>query len=299
MAGSRGGGFSGGGGRSFSSHGTSGGRSGPSFSTRPFAGAKAYFYISRTGRHHEFYSTAPPKRQSKTKAVVLSVISAIILVAVAAFIFTACLPSKLSTLFCTPTGIYLDDNAGLIKDKESFNTAMKEFYGKTGIEPYLYTMHEDGFPSTIYGELDAYALTDFAYDEYYNICSDEGHYLITIVKCNDGEYLWCEMAGDNSINLIDDDAFANMQVNMLMLTHDSDVGKVVSECMTALSNDVFVITSSDKFALAMICVAAAAFLAFIAVNLISALKRIEMMNEYCDYQKSGGAKNQKNEFRNY
>ncbi len=302
MAVSRGGGFSGGGGRSFSSHGRSGGSSGPSFSTRPFAGATAYFYISHTGRRCQFYSATPPKRQSKISAVLLAILALVILIAFMSLAFFACIPTRLSAGACTPTGVYLNDKADLVENETQFNKSMKAFYEKTGVEPYLYTISEDDFPSVVYGELDAYALQSFAYDEYYNICSDEGHYLITMVKLNDGEYLWCEMAGDDSVGLIDDDAFGGFQVNMLALTAECNVGEVVADCMENLSSDVFVITAGDKFAMIMLGVASLAVLAVIIISLVSTLKKITMINGYFDYTAKNGTGHSEKaeaEFRNF
>ena len=288
MAVSRGGGFSGGGGRSFSSHG-GGGSSGshrPTFSRRPFLGATTYFYITHTGHRREFYSSVPPKREKKSTAIITAALFLVVLIAFAFLTLSSVYPSKLSAASCEKTGVYLNDGAGIIEDKDAFNLSMAAFYEKTGVEPRLYTLKQADFPTAVYGALDAEALIDFAYDEYYSLFTDEGHYLIVMVKCTDGEYLWCEMAGDDTTGLIDGEAFANMQVNMLKLKSDSDVGALFSEVMTALSEDVFVITDSDRFGVIMISLALLVFLAVIIINLVSSLKRASMLNEYLDYKES-------------
>jgi hypothetical protein len=298
MAVSRGGGFSGGGGGSFSSRGGSG-SSTPGFSRKPFVGATTYFYISRSGQRHEFYASKPPKRESKLKTVALFLLCYLIAAMFFSLAFYSCIPRKLSQTACTPSGVYLDDRANIVENADAFNLQMKVFYEKTGIEPCLLTLNEEDFYKAIYGELYGESLITFANDEYYKKYSDEGHYLLTVIKLSDGEYIWCEMAGDDTVSLIDEEAFAEMQVNMIALKRGSDVGSVVGACIETLAVDVLTLTRSDKVGIAMMCIAAVAVLTVITVSLVNSLKRVKMVNEYCDFKEGFKERANGSEFKNF
>ena len=174
---------------------------------------------------------------------------------------------------------------------------MSSLVGMAGIEPTLYTLLEEDFPIQVYGTLKSESLIDFAYDEYYSLFEDEGHYMIFVVKCNDGEYLWCEMAGDNTISLIDEEAFSDFQVDMLALTKDSDVAEVIMDSFKKLEVNVFKITLKDKFVLATISFATLAIIGVVIINLVTELKKVNMMNEYCDYKQNPKGSKTEHEFK--
>ncbi len=292
MAGSRGGGFSGGGGRSFSGGGgfsSSGSRGGGrTFSTRrSFPGATHYVYINAMGLNRGFYSSEVPKRKSYTGTIILF---SVILVAIIAFGILAAssiYPTKLSSSYVEETGVYIKDDAGIISDTESFKEDMTLFYEKTGIEPFVYTLAESDFPDRIYGTLDKNSLEEFAYDSYYEFFADEGHYMLVFVKYADGEIMWLEMAGDDTVDLLDGQAFSIFQRSLTSaIAGDEDFGKAVSKCLLDMSEYAFEITSEDKSGRVAIIIVFSFLAVLIVCGAVSSIRQIKMVNEYCDYQEN-------------
>lgn len=282
MPGSHGGGFSGGGGGSFSS----GSKGSTTFSTRKsFPGATHYVFINSHGVSQGFYSSVTPKRQStKARIAIFSVIVLAIMI-FAPFAANASLPSKIPASYCEATGVYLKDGAEIIADKEAFNQSMKEFYDKTGAEPYVYTLKETDFPDKVYGSVNKNSLEDYAYDKYLDIFNDEGHYMLIIVLLNDGTFLWLDMAGNDTMGLIDDEAFDVLKTNMVAnLRLPEDSGAVISSSMLKMADASLVVTRGDKIGVIAIYAIFLAVIIAVICAAVGSIRQAKIINDYCDYQ---------------
>ena len=221
MPSSHGGGFGGGGGGGsfgggFHSSGGSGGGQprGPRVSNRPFPGARRYSYINSRGMMVFFYSDTVPRKTSLRSTILLYGGLIIFFVVLAVFLITAAVPKKMSKIYINPTSSYYEDNAGIVTKTDDLNAEFNSFYELTGVQPYLYTINAENFPKQ-YGSITKYSLEDFAYDLYLDLFNDEGHWLIVFVKYDDEPYfVWIDMAGDNTQNLINDSFFNRFQRDM-------------------------------------------------------------------------------------
>ena len=182
-----GGGFSGGGG--FHSSGGShsgGGTNTPRFSNKSFPGATRYAYVNPAGIMCVFYYQGRPSRVKKSSITFLAVLLAFFII-LSIVIPMLMLPRKLPESYCEFTGSYYSDNAGIISgsDADELNAAFSAFYEKTGVQPYLYTIKAENFPSK-YGSISSYTLEEYAYDLYEKKFNDEGHWLIVFVEYDTG-----------------------------------------------------------------------------------------------------------------
>lgn len=286
---SRGGGFSGGGTRgSFSS---SGGTSTPPthISRKAFPGATRYVFINRYGHSSYFYSAVPPKRKSIAGIICIAAIIFAALAVVCTMLIFSSFPTKLGKSDCKPLGTYFYDIAEIIDDRESFNTKMKSFYEKTGAEPYLFTTTETEFPSSVYGALTKDTLEEYAYYTYLELFDDEGHYTVFYARANDGTHMWLEMAGTDTISLLDDEVFASFQENMQTKLYNSeDKGVAIADCLLIMADEAFVRTGTDIFLFVLGIVLAVGGAVGIIIGTIFSVKGAREVNDYCDYTEKGG-----------
>ena len=286
---SRGGGFSSGGSHgSFSSNGSNGTPS-THISSKPFPGATRYVFINRYGHSSYFYSSTEPKKKSIGEIISIMAIIFVALAFVCTMLIFSSYPTKLSEDKCNERGTYFYDVADVVKDRVSFNEKMSSFHEKTGVEPYLYTTTEMMFPSSVYGALSKDTFEAFAYDTYLDFFNDEGHYMIFYVLTNTGDRMWIEMAGTDTINLLDDEVFKSFQENMQTKLYNSeDESLAIADCLLIMADEAFVRTKSDIFMFVLAIVIAVGGTVGIVIGTISSIKQARAINDYCDYVEKGG-----------
>ncbi len=297
MPSSHGGGFGGGGGGGsfgggFHSSGGSGGGQyhGPRVSNRPFAGARRYTYINTRGMMCFFYSDTIPKRTSLKSTILLYGGLIIFFIALATFLITASVPKKMSSIYITPTSYYYEDNAGVVTKADELNAEFNSFYELTGVQPFLYTIKAEDFPKQ-YGSITKYSLEDFAYDLYLDLFNDEGHWLIVFVKYDDApNFGWIDMAGDNTLTLINDEFFNRFQRDMQhYLNHATLDGSNMDYCDAIVtsfkySEDyVFEMTSEARGQIIMYSLIFGGLVALMLYILIKTVKQTLLVNGYVNY----------------
>lgn len=289
-----GGGFSGGGG--FHSSGGShsgGGTNTPRFSNKSFPGATRYAYVNPAGIMCVFYYQGRPSRVKKSSITFLAVLLAFFII-LSIVIPMLMLPRKLPESYCEFTGPYYSDNAGIISgsDADELNAAFSAFYEKTGVQPYLYTIKAENFPSK-YGSISSYTLEEYAYDLYEKKFNDEGHWLIVFVEYDKSPYFaWVDMCGDNASSIVNDGFFKDFQYDMQTYLQSQPFthAKAIAKCFNnatdrALEKNGDVLGPVIIFSLIFI------FLdVFIGISLVASIKQYFIINGYLDYEE----KNSKN-----
>ncbi len=286
---SRGGGFSGGGSHgSFSSNGTH--SSTPThISRRPYPGATMYVFINRHGQRSQFYSAVPPKRKKLSEIIVLMSIILLVAIGLCAMLIYSSYPRKMGKGYCDATGVYFDDLAGIVKDEKKFNEAMRSFYDKTGVEPYLLTTVESKFPSSVYGKLGKDTLEEYAYDQYLDRFDDEGHYMICYVVANDGTEMWLEMAGTDTTSLLDDTVFESLQENMSTKLYNSeDKSLAIAECLLIMADEAYIRTGFDIFMFVLGILIAVGGAVGVTLGTIAQIKQAQEIDDYFNYVENGG-----------
>ena len=288
-----GGGFSGGGGFHSSGSHSSGGASTPRFSNKAFPGATRYAYVNPAGILCVFYYQGRPTRVKKSSITMLAVLLAFFII-LSVVIPTLMMPRKLSEASCKFSGSYFSDNAGIVSysQEDDLNAALAAFYEKTGVQPYLYTLKAENFPSK-YGSITSHSLEEYAYDLYEKKFNDEGHWLIVFVEYDKSPYFaWIDMCGDNASSIVNDGFFKDFQYDMQTYlqsqpyTHVQGIIKSFNNATErALEVNGDVIGPIVIFAMIFI------FLdVFIGISLVASIKQYFMINGYLDYEE----KNPKN-----
>ena len=97
---------------------------------------------------------------------------------------------------------YYTDEPGWISSKSTLLSGMKEFYEKTGVQPYLYIATSvDGTTSPSTSQLSAYAKQ--LYSEKF---TDQGHFLLVFCDDGKGSYNAGYWMGDQARTVLDDEA---------------------------------------------------------------------------------------------
>lgn len=282
-----GGGFSGGGGNfngGFHSSGGNGGNNRLPYSNKAFPGATRYHYINSHGTMCFFYYAGTPTRVGRSGIVSIAIILAIALI-IASIIPAFIIPRKISSHYCHPTDSYYIDNAGIVSNAEALNTSFSAFYEKTGIQPVLYTLKADDFPSR-YGTVTQYSLEDFAYDLYLDLFSDEGHWLIVFVEFDKDPYFgWIDMHGDNTETVINDGFFEGFQNDMQTYLNSSSYTyeQAIVKAFDNATESSLKINSSIRTSLIMFSIIALLILAAIIYALVNTIKQRLTINGYVDY----------------
>ena len=227
------GGFSGGGGGGRSSGGgggrSSGGRSGGSSrggygggSHGGFGGGPSYGGFGRPPRTHVFWSPWP-----RTRPVFVggrpsygrggcgcsgAVFGGIILMVIILALFSYTDDNRSVTRSTIkreplPRGLvvetdYYTDELGWINSRTRLTAGMKNFYQKTGVQPYLYitdTVQDTHYPTN--QDLDTFA--NAQYDELFR---DEAHVLIVFFEHEQGNYHTWYVCGTQAKTVLDDEA---------------------------------------------------------------------------------------------
>lgn len=279
MAHSHGGGGSHGG---FSSSGGRGGSSTPRYSHTYFSGATRYYYIDARGTEREFYAAEAPRKSSVAFSLLYTVFFLALILCFVLAELGSILPFRLASWECHASGDYLSDNYGIIEDEAAWNAAMQDFYQTTGIEPHLYTLHKKDFPQEYYGALSKYTLEDFAYDKYYDLFDDEGHYLLVFAELENGHYIWLDMAGEDTLRLIDDRAFARFQQDMdERLARNPNRGDAILASLAAMSGYVFEISIEEVPPTLLTLVILTLFSTVFIKKTVKTIKQELIVNGYC------------------
>lgn len=298
MPSSHGGGHSGGGGH----HGSGGFRSsgsknsGPKFSrTKPFPGARRYYYINTMGVRRSFYYGGVPQKRSLVSVIFPPLIFIIAGIVMATVMFAVIIPTKLKPSKCVFSGAFVSDADDLFtsEEEDAMIDSFKAFYDKTGIEPYLYAFESHNLPAEYGTEINRKSMESYAYNIYVNTFSDEGHFMILYTETLDSSgnvqsWFWVDMAGNDTGNLIDDDAFDYFQDVMQRYLNASSIskGEAIARSFDESAKSIM------KLPIFQIIYLSVFFLFFIGLPLfacISNAKDMKEMNEYCDYRdKNGG-----------
>ena len=211
--------------------------------------------------------------------------------AITAAILYSLIPHKLAARYVSPTGVYINDKAGILNNDATLKNTLETFYEKTGVEPYVYTFSASEFNTSVYGKLSASSLENYAYTVYVNTFDDEGHWLIMIAAGEAPEdWIWCDMAGDDT-KRITDDIWEDFQKDLQKYLSKTDVS-YEGALNKAFENATYNATHLSGMEYAPIVFVVIFFLVWTsasAVSLVNAIKRAKTINEYCDYRdKRGG-----------
>ena len=93
----------------------------------------------------------------------------------------------------------------------SVEQSLKNFYAKTGVQPYLYI--DDDLNGNSNPDFDA--VEQFMYDKYYELFEDEGHILVLYFEYANGEYNTWYMCGNDSYDLVMDDEACEIMLDFI------------------------------------------------------------------------------------
>lgn len=294
------GGFGGGGGGGGFRSGGSRRSSGPRYSkNRYFPGARRYYYINPLGARCYFYYGGVPKRQTVASVVVPLVVALFILVIVTVALLVNTVPFKLGASRCTYNGTFIEDPDNFFSDtdEQTLKTSLNAFYKKTGIEPYVYVFDTKRMPEleTAGSYSGANLLERFAYDKYLDLFDDEGHYLIVMALETDdegkiAEWMWIDMAGDNTDRIIDNDAFDDFQRSMQYYLGADQTSKAVavSKAFDESTKTIMKLSPNDTLSLGFALVFIFVFFCVLVSACVKGVKQVKEINAYCDYRDRNG-----------
>lgn len=294
------GGFGGGGGGGSFRSGSS--ASGPRYSkNRPFPGAHRYYYINPLGARCYFYYAGVPQRKTMASVLVPLIIALLVVVIISTVLLATIFPRKLGASRCKYNGTLVDDPDDFFSetDEQTLKASLTAFYKKTGIEPYVYAFDTKRMPEleTVGKYLSADLLEAYAYDKYLDLFDDEGHYLVVIAFETDSngtiaEWMWIDMAGDNTDRIIDDYDFIKFQKNMNRNFDSKEMSKAVavSKAFDESTKTVMKINSVDMFSIGISLVVIVFLFIMIIYSLVKSVQQVKEFNAYCDYRDKNGGK---------
>ena len=107
---------------------------------------------------------------------------------------------KLDSSLCTKTGWYTDEGEW-IYDEDLLLEGLEDFYDETGVQPYVYIL-ENGTTT------DQDELADLAEAYYYELFSDEGHFLLVFCDDGYGSYNYGYYVGSDAYAVVDSEALS-------------------------------------------------------------------------------------------
>ncbi|QOY61140.1 hypothetical protein [Thermophilibacter immobilis] len=107
----------------------------------------------------------------------------------------------------TQTAYYTDEDGNWIHSASTLEAGLKEFYEKTGVQPYVYILPNATTTST--SELTSRAQT--LYDELFQ---DEGHVLLVFCDDGDGAYNYGYVVGSQATTVMDSEALSTFFDNL-------------------------------------------------------------------------------------
>ena len=168
---------------------------------------------------------------------------------------------------------------------------MKAFYDKTGAEPFVCILAESSFPDRVYGTLSKYTLEDYAYDYYLDRFDDEGHYMIMVVVSDDGFYIWLDMAGNDTASIVTNTIFNSFQKDMenYLKGNADNLEVALVKSFENMTDSILKFDNGKITGLILIIVIFVVSIGILSLAIFTQIKRIRMVNDYCDYIDRNGS----------
>lgn len=115
----------------------------------------------------------------------------------------------------TTETVYYTDEAGWLTDTP---TGMKYFYEETGVQPYLYILENGSVTSTD-------ELAELATDLYYELFTDEGHFLVVFCDDNNGSFNVGYYIGAQAESVLDSEAITIFSQYMKLYYYDMSISE--------------------------------------------------------------------------
>lgn len=114
--------------------------------------------------------------------------------------------TKLESDLVNETDYYYEDTLGWISSSYTLEEGMKDFYSKTGVQPYLYICDNlDGVNS--YSEVNSQTVQEeFGNRLYDSLFNDEGHLLLVFCEYDFSEYVSFCIVGTSAKTVMDEEA---------------------------------------------------------------------------------------------
>ena len=122
------------------------------------------------------------------------------------------------------SGSHIQDNAGVIADEASVNSAMSSFESTTGVSPAIFTIRDS---------LSGDDFRQYARDLYSNNFSDQDHVVIVYQLNSEGCWSWTWVFGSNTGTVFPQDKIDTLQSG---LTNAFSSGNVDSALVTTFNN---------------------------------------------------------------
>ena len=122
------------------------------------------------------------------------------------------------------SGSHIQDNAGVIADEASVNSAMSSFESSTGVSPAIFTIRDS---------LSGDDFRQYARDLYSNNFSDQDHVVIVYQLNSEGCWSWTWVFGSNTGTVFPQDKIDTLQTG---LTNAFSSGNVDSALVTTFNN---------------------------------------------------------------
>lgn len=296
MPSSRGGGsFGGGGGHSFGGGSFGGGKNNhnaPKHSSKPFVGARMYYYFDLHGARHFFYYSGIPQKRSISGLIVSTVVALLIF---SIFLFASIyiiVPRKLKPSKCEFYPSYVHDESGLFSgsDINYLNESLEKFYKETGIQPFVYVVSYDDVPD-VFKPVNKNNLHDYAYDIYLDTFNDEGHCLILYaLNVEDDSGIWIEMTGDDAQTVFNDDDFKVFQKDLTAKLKVEDCNRAIAIADTFTENidTVMKLGTHEKIILWFIVNGFILIFVVVILATVRSVKVAKQVNDYCTYRENNG-----------
>lgn len=232
---SSGGGSHGGGSRSGHSGSRSGGRSGPTVSSRRFPGSRRYATY-RHGSMRYFYASSDYEPKYNKKRLLLGIMYLPFLL----FVFLGFRKAMPIVPKDYNHNIIIRDDADVIENEWALRDSLEVFMNKTGITPSVVTLYVDDW-------LGKYAtLEKYAYDRYRSEFDDEMHWLIVYSKSKvytsggDYEWQWEGMQGNDTDPVLKTRELNkfNKELQSQLERGDADVGTAIATAFSFFSDKI-------------------------------------------------------------
>ena len=126
-----------------------------------------------------------------------------------------------------PAGTHVHDDAGVISDESSLNSAMASFESDTGISPAIFT---------ISNQLSGDEFRQYARDIYSNNFSDQDHVLIVYQLTPAGTWSWTCVFGTNTGTVFTQDHIDEFQSNLTNAFSSGNVDNALVSTFNAAEN---------------------------------------------------------------
>lgn len=161
----------------------------------------------------------------------------------------------------TETGYYTDADGDWIHNQSELTAGLKEFYHKTGVQPYVYILPNGESTSVSDLKSRAEAL-------YPQLFTDEGHFLLVFCDDGYGGYNCGYTVGSQAKTVMDDEAVSILADYLDRYYNDSSVSEeeIFSNAFAKTADRIMTVTKSPVVPIA-VCVAAVIVIALIVYSL--------------------------------